>query len=180
MMEFNMVDNSNPLIDSEFLLKLRNIYSAENYCFRRIPGLLKKIPDNRLHNLLTEHLPIIIERKKRIENIFNQINVKTSGAVCITFKTLISKAGNSIYHIKPKQNHVTYDLLSTLIEISIYRCSIYNFLNQHIANVQKPVLTNALKRCLSEEDDFFHSLLKIKKSMASAESIFSTSLLQPA
>lgn len=181
MMTLDVDTTSHPLVHSEFLLKLRNLYSAENYCLRRIPGLLKKIPDNRLHQLLTEHLPLIVERMRRLEKIFDEINVKTGGAVCRTFKSLISKAGNSIYKIKLKHNHNTSELLSTLIEISIYRCSIYNFLKDWIsANVPKPILIHALGMCLIEEDRFFRSLLRIRKNLLTGEVNFGSSMLQPA
>lgn len=181
MMTLDVDTTSHPLVHSEFLLKLRNLYSAENYCFRRIPGLLKKIPGNRLHQILTEHLPIIVERMRRLEKIFDEINVKTGGAVCRTFKSLISKAGNSIYQIKLKHNHNTSELLSTLIEISIYRCSIYNFLKDWITNnIQKPFLIHALGMCVIEEDRFFRSLLKIRNYQSSGELNFGSSILQPA
>lgn len=171
MMEFNVVNSLNQSVDSEFILKLRNIYFAENYCLRRIPGLLQEISDLRLYELLAGHLYTMSERKKRLEKIFDEIDVKTSGAVCRIFKTLISKAGSAIYHIRSKHNDCTYDLLPALIEISIYRCSIYNFLYQCTQHTEKPSLNNGLKKCLTEEDDFFNSLLTIKNKLASMESI---------
>jgi ferritin-like metal-binding protein YciE len=155
--------------NSEFFSKLRNIYYAENYCLHRIPGLVNKIPRNDLWRLLDNHLPVMAERKKRLEIIFNELDIKTGGAVCHDFKKLIGRAGTIIYHSNIKANENLCDLISTLLEISIYRSHIYYHLSQTIEKLEKPFINAALKRCLSEEDDFFHSLLEVKKLLSPVE-----------
>ena len=167
----SLIDNQMQQFNSDFLLKLRNIYSAENYCLRRIPAVVNKIPRNELWRLLDNHLPVIAFRKNRIEKIFQEINVKIGGEVCMTFKRLISKAGTIIYYSKAKdRNNTSYELITTLLEISIYRSYIYNHLNQIIETVEKPVISAALKRSMIEEDDFFHALLRVKKQLSSTGS----------
>ena len=151
----------------DFLSKLRNIYSAESYCLRRIPGVVDKIPRNELWRLLDNHLPVIACRKNRLEKIFGELKVKTAGDGCLTFKKLISKAGTIIYHSKNKdRNNKSFELITTLLEISIYRSYIYNHLDQLTGHSGNPVISASLKRCLIEEDHFFHALLSVKKQLS--------------
>lgn len=152
--------------NSDFLSKLRNIYSAESYCLRRIPGVVDKIPRNELWLLLDNHLPVIACRKNRLEKIFGELKIKSAGDGCLTFKKLISKAGTIIYHSKIKdRNNKSFELITTLLEISIYRSYIYNHLDQLTGHFENPVISASLKRCLMEEDHFFHALLSVKKQL---------------
>ena len=159
--------STNQPFKSDFLSKLRNIYSAESYCLRRIPGVVDKIPRNELWRLLDNHLPVIAGRKNRLEKIFGELKVKTAGDGCLTFKKLISKAGTIIYHSKVKdRNNKSFELITTLLEISIYRSYIYNHLDQLTGHFENPVISASLKRCLIEEDHFFHALLRVKKQLS--------------
>ena len=162
----------------DFFLKLRNIYYAENYCLHRIPGLVNKIPRNELWRLLDNHLPVMAERKKRLEIIFREIKIKIGGTVCNNFKKLIAKAGTIIYHSNIKASENLCDLISILLEISIYRSYIYYHLGQTIEKLEKPIINAALKKCLIEEDEFFHSLLEVKKLLSAVESNANFSSLQ--
>lgn len=170
------LDNIQIPFDSNYLLKLQNIYFAENYCYKRLPGLVKKIPRNELWLLLDNHLYTIKVRKTRLENIFNDIKMAASGTSCVTFKSLIGKAGNIIYQSKFKEDKSISELISALLEISIYRSYIYNTLLQSTDPFEKSHNSAAIKNCLLEEDDFFHSLLRIKKYVFSNEANTSNSL----
>ena len=165
--------------NSDFFSKLRNIYYAENYCLHRIPGLVNKIPRNELWRLLDNHLPVMAERKKRLEIIFKEVNVKVGGTVCNNFKKLIGKAGTTIYHSNIKASENLCDLISTLLEISIYRSYIYYHLGQTIEKLEKPVINAALKKCLIEEDNFFHSLLRVKTLLSAVELNANFTSLEP-
>jgi ferritin-like metal-binding protein YciE len=155
--------------NSKYLLNLQNIYFAENYCHKRLPGLVQKIPKNELRDLLDGHTGVISSRKVRLERILMEINSKASGIVCLTFKKLIGKAGNIIYHINTRKKESVSELISALLEISIYRSYIYNSLLEVAETIDKPLIADAFKKCLQEEDDFFHSLLRVKTKYASVE-----------
>lgn len=155
--------------DSNYLLKLQNIYFAENYCYKRLPALVKKIPRNELWLLLDNHLYTIKVRKARLENIFDDLHIAACGTSCVTFKTLIGKAGNIIYQSQFKESSSISELISALLEISIYRSYLYNLLHQNTDSFEKSHTSASIKSCLIEEDDFFHSLLRIKKYFFSNE-----------
>jgi len=171
------LDNLQISLDPNYLLKLQNIYFAENYCYKRLPGLVKKIPKNELWLLLDNHLYTIKVRMTRLENIFSDINMGASGTSCVTFKSLIGKAGNIIYQRKFSEDNNISALISALLEISIYRSYIYNTLLQSTDPFQKSNNSASIKSCLIEEDDFFHSLLRIKKYFFSNEVNIPNSLL---
>ena len=154
--------------NSDFFCKLRNIYYAENYCLHRIPGLVNKIPRNELWRLLDNHLPVMAERKRRLEIIFSELDIPIGGTVCNNFKKMIGRAGTIIYHSNIKSNTNLGDLISTFLEISIYRSYIYYHLGQTIEKLEKPFINAVFKRCLVEEDEFFHSLLRVRQSLSPA------------
>lgn len=154
---------------TDYFLKLQNIYFAENYCYKRLPVLVAKIPKNDLWNLLDNHLHIITLRKSRLENIFECLNVSASASVCSTFKNLIGKAGNIIYNIKSRDEGNIAELISALLEISIYRCYIYNNLLKSCDPFDKSAIPASLKECLNEEDNFFHALLRIKAQFSASD-----------
>lgn len=171
-------DGQTPCL-TEFLLKLRNIFSAECYCLRRIPGVIDRIPRNELWRLLDNHLPVIEARKNRIEKIFFELKVKAGGDGSSTFKKLISKAGTIINHSKNKgRNTTSFELITTLLEISIYRSYIYNHLDQLTGQFDNPVISASLKRSLIEEDHFFHALLGVKKQLSPINSNITVSTHQ--
>lgn len=170
------LDNLQIPFDSNYILKLQNIYFAENYCYKRLPGLVKKIPRNELWLLLDNHLYTIKVRKSRLENIFNDVQMAAAGTSCITFKSLIGKVGNIIYQSKFKENSSISELISALLEISIYRSYLYNTILQNTNPFEKSNTSASIKSCLIEEDDFFHSLLRIKKYFFSDEVNLSSSL----
>lgn len=151
--------------NSNYLLKLQNIYFAENYCYRHLPALVKRIPKNELRALLDSHLYIITLRKIRLENLLLETTNKVHGTVCLAFKKLIGKAVSIIYHINHKDTNNIPDLISSLLEISIYRSYLYNTLFQLSEGSNKPQVLAAYLECLREEDEFFHSLLRVKKNL---------------
>ena len=165
----DVVDLSNQQFSSDFLLRLRKIYSAENYCLRHLPFVIRKLPNSPLLSLLDQHLPVITARKLYMENIFAELNIKTGGVTCLMFKKLIGKAGNIIYHIKSKESNNSLELIEVLLEISIYRGHIYNYLHEASKSMDKPLVTAVITQCLSREDSFFYELLRIKKTIASAD-----------
>lgn len=169
-------DNLQIPFNPNYLLKLQNIYFAENYCYKRLPGLVKKIPRDELWLLLDSHLYTIKVRKSRLENIFNDIKMAASGTSCITFKSLIGKAGKIIYQSKFTEDNSISELISALLEISIYRSYIYNSLLQCTDPFENSHNSVSIKTCLKEEDDFFHSLLRIKKYSFSNEVNLSNSI----
>jgi ferritin-like metal-binding protein YciE len=162
--------------NSNYFLKLQNIYFAENYCQKRLPTLIAKIPRIELWLLLDSHLKTIIQRKIRLEAIFNSLNAPASGSVCGTFKSLIGKAGNIIYHMGSKDENKNSELISALLEISIYRCYIYNTLLQLCDPFSQSATQISLKKCLAEEDDFFNALMQIKSQYFSPNQLITTSL----
>jgi ferritin-like metal-binding protein YciE len=162
----DIVDLTNQRYSSDFLLKLRKIYSAENYCLRRLPLVVGKLPKGQLLSLLDAHLPVITARKDYIERIFEELEIKAGGISCLMFKKLIGKAGNIVYHLKSKESYSALELIEVLLEISIYRGHIYNYLHQASENIGKPQITAVITKCLGEEDRFFYELLRIKKTIA--------------
>lgn len=154
--------------NSNYLLKLQNIYFAENYCYRHLPALVKRIPKNELRGLLDNHLYIITLRKIRLENLLVITNNKAQGMVCPTFKKLIGKAVSIIYHIKNRDINNFSELISALLEISIYRSYVYNTLFQLTQSMDNPHVQSAYLECLREEDEFFHTLLRVKNNLSAS------------
>ena len=160
----DLVDLTHQQFSNDFLLKLRQIYSAENYCLRRLPLVAGKLPTGPLPHLLNNHLPLIKARKADIERIFAELDLKAGGIVCAIFKKLIRKAGNVIYHIKARQSNTSLEVIDVLLEISIYRGHVYNNLHQMSQKFEHPLITPLVKKCVEEEDRFFYELLHIRKT----------------
>jgi ferritin-like metal-binding protein YciE len=165
----DIADLNHQQFSNDFLLKLRQIYSAENYCFRRLPLVVNKLPASPLLNLLVNHLPYIKARKAYIEEVFEILRIETGGTVCSIFKSLIGKAGSVIYHIRPKELTGSLELINILLEISIYRGHVYNNLYQTSESLRNTLITNVISTCIAEEDNFFYELLHIKKAMSLAD-----------
>jgi ferritin-like metal-binding protein YciE len=156
-------------VNSNYLLKLHNTYFAENYCYRHLPALVKRIPKNELRTLLDNHLYVITLRKIRLEKILLDIDEKANGIVCVTFKKLIGKAASIIYHRNEKDHNNIAELISALLEISIYRSYLYNSLLQLSLGLDKPSVNSAFLECLREEDEFFHTLLRVKQNVTGSD-----------
>ena len=159
----NVTDLTKNQLNSDFILKLRKVYWTESYCLRYLPFVVGKLGANSLLTLLDSHLPIIKSRRIFMENIFSELNVKAGGVPCPIFKKLIGKAGNIVYHIKSRDSNYAPELIEVLLEISIYRGHLYNWLHQAFETMDKPLISEALSMCLLQEDGFFYGLLRIKE-----------------
>ncbi|HYK75976.1 MAG TPA: DUF892 family protein [Daejeonella sp.] len=146
----------------QYVQNLKAIYSAESYCLKRLPRLVNMISQSDLESMLSDHTSVIMDRLNRLDHIAKELKLTIGRTQNPTFKNIISKMGKIIHHFNIYNPQANYELISILLEVSIYRSYIYNALLQAMNETNFPETTAMMQRCVNEEDFFFNNLLKTK------------------
>lgn len=152
-------------IRENYVKNLRFIYCAENYCLRRIPRLVTMVLEERLSGLLSDHVSILMDRLNRLDEIFKYHSFKPAGLNCSMFKSLINRLGSLVNVIHLNNRKENAELIDELIQISLYRNSVYLYLMDMACGNAYHEVINLLSRSLIEEDNFYKSLFILKSTI---------------
>lgn len=148
-----------------YLKNLKFIYCAENYCLRRIPRLVILVQHDRLSQLLSDHVSILMDRLNRLDDICRFFNQRPSGLSCATFKSIINRLGSLVKVIHLKNRRENTDLINELIQVSLYRHSIYlNLMDMACTNGGHEIII-LLSKSLMEEHQFYQNLFNLKNNI---------------
>jgi hypothetical protein len=149
-----------PSADVKLLNDLCRIYSAENYCLRRIPRLVNLIENPALSELLSDHISKIMDRLNLLDDIFKRYNTRPSA-----FNTIQESPSHNLRIFLLKGDKGNKKLLLELIKASQYRYSLYELLlNTSFENLQSGI-SNMLMDSLKEEEKFYQDLVNIKRKL---------------
>ncbi|MDB5120357.1 MAG: hypothetical protein JWN56_1575 [Sphingobacteriales bacterium] len=152
--------NEETSVDVKLLNDLCRIYSAENYCLRRIPRLVNLIESPSLASLLSDHVSKIMDRLNLLDEIFGKYKTRPS-----TLKVFMDSPSHSMRIFLLKDDKGNQKLITELIKASQYRYSLYELLlnssNQKVQTTIYAMLVNSL----NEEEKFYQELLSIKRQI---------------
>lgn len=161
----NESDDKITSVDVNTLNDLCRIYSAENYCLRRIPRLVNLIESRSLANLLSDHVSKIMDRLNLLDEIFEEFKSRPS-----TMKVFDSQS-HSMRIFLLKDDTGNQKLVSELIKASQYRYSLYELLLNSSNEKAKKTIYSMLVNSLDEEESFYKELINIKRQMLSMSKI---------
>ena len=75
-----------------YIEQLRDLYSAETQIISALPEMINKTSHRELRTALQNHLEETREQKKRLQQVFSNLNVGPEGEMCEAMKGLIREA----------------------------------------------------------------------------------------
>lgn len=136
-------------------------YAAENYCLRRIPRLISLVETQRLAQLLSDHVSVIMDRLNLLDDIFSHYKTRPS-----SFKGLTNPLGDNLRVSQVKEDHRDQKLINILIEVSRHRSSLYELLVSATSAETQSGISLKLLEVLKQEEKFLHDLITIKREIA--------------
>jgi len=143
--------------DLKLLNDLCRIYTAENYCLRRIPRLVNLIESESLASLLSDHVSKIMDRLNLLDEIFEKCKTRRSA--------FTDFPGHSMRIFMLKDDKGNQKLIGELIKASKYRYNLYELLllSSNI-KAQSTIYVMSMS-ILKEEEAFKNALILIKQEM---------------
>jgi len=146
--------------DVKLLNDLCRIYTAENYCLRRIPRLVNLIESESLASLLSDHVSKIMDRLNLLDEIFEKCKTRPSA-----LKAFTDFPGHSMRIFMLKDDKEYQKLIAELIKASRYRYNLYELLLlSSNMKVQSTIYAMSMSS-LKEEEAFKNALILIKQEM---------------
>ena len=99
-----------------YVHELQDLYSAENQIVDALPKMAEVTRDQRLKSAFLHHLEVTRSQKKRLEQIFSQLNEDPSDSTCEGMKGII-KEGESF--VKKEKSWFRGDIEDTVLDAAL-------------------------------------------------------------
>lgn len=133
------------------------IYTAENYCLKRIPKLVNIVENTQLSQILSDHVSVIMDRLNTLDEIFSHYKTRPSA-----FKRLTKLRDNLLIFLT-KNDNKNQKIINDLIEVSRHRFSLYQLLVSATSNKSQINTCTSLLKLLNQEENFYDEVLQLKK-----------------
>ena len=77
-----------------FIHQLRDLYSAEKQLIQALPEMVQQANNSKLEEAFSSHLEETKEHKKRLEEVFDTLDVEPGSETCEAMQGLIKEAKN--------------------------------------------------------------------------------------
>lgn len=165
--EFRLPASENIFLkESTLLNNLCLTYTAENYCLRRIPRLVKIVEISKLSQLLSDHVSVIMDRLNFLDEILSNYKLRPS------FRSLTNQLEDRVRIFSKKDDKKNQELITNLIEVSQYRYPLYEFLVSATTNKAEAGTCARIIQILNQEEKFYQDLNTIKREIVTINRVY--------
>src|SRR5437879_6320720 len=107
-----------------YINELKDLYSAETQMVKALPKMAKAASSNELRQAFEEHLRQTSEHVSRLEQIFEELEVKPTGRKCAGMEGLI-KEGSEVMHEGYSDNILDAALIGAAQRVEHYEIAAY-------------------------------------------------------
>ncbi len=147
-----------------YLKELRDLYDAEEQITEALPKLIQAAHNPALKNALKEHLDVTQKQISRLEQIFNNLNEKSSGETCKGMKGVI-KEGDEIVSAGGDPATVDAGIISAAQRVEHYEMAGYGTVRTYAQLLGQQEHARLLQQTLDEEEQADQTLTKIAASV---------------
>lgn len=147
-----------------YLKELRDLYDAEEQITEALPKLITAAHNPALKNALKEHLDVTQKQISRLEQIFNNLNEKSSGETCKGMKGVI-KEGDEIVSAGGDPATVDAGIISAAQRVEHYEMAGYGTVRTYAQLLGQQEHARLLQQTLDEEEQADQTLTKIAASV---------------
>ncbi len=147
-----------------YLKELRDLYDAEEQITEALPKLIQAAHNPALKNALKEHLDVTQKQISRLEQIFNNLNEKSSGETCKGMKGVI-KEGDEIVSSGGDPSTVDAGIISAAQRVEHYEMAGYGTVRTYAQLLGQQEHARLLQQTLDEEEQADQTLTKIAASV---------------
>jgi ferritin-like metal-binding protein YciE len=147
-----------------YLKELRDLYDAEEQITQALPTLIQAAHNPALKNALKEHLDVTQRQISRLEQIFNNLNEKSSGESCKGMKGVI-KEGDEIVSAGGDPATIDAGIISAAQRVEHYEMAGYGTVRTYAQLLGQQEHARLLQQTLDEEEQADQTLSKIAASV---------------
>jgi ferritin-like metal-binding protein YciE len=133
-----------------FLHNLADIYYAEQQIVKALPTMVKKATDRQLKQGFENHLRESETHVKRLEQIFQKLDVKAKGVDCPAIDGILKEANEVAGEVEDK-SVLDAALIASAQAVEHYEMTRYGTLIAWAKQLGRQDLTGLLKQTLNEE-----------------------------
>lgn len=138
-------------LDELYVEELRDLCSAEQQIIAGLPETIKAVQNTDFKNALSSHLEQTHNHKKRLEEIFDSLEVSSEGNTCEATEGLIEEVKEIISEIEPGTLR-DIAIAGAAQRIEFYEQAAYQSAIRLAEALDRPEHADSLRQTLSEEE----------------------------
>jgi ferritin-like metal-binding protein YciE len=147
-----------------FVEQLRDLYDGEKQITKALPKLIEKANNPELKDALQEHLDVINEQIKRLEQISHILGEKASGETCKGMKGVLAE-GDSVVGDAEDNSVRDASIIASAQRVEHYEIAGYGTVRTYAKLLGKNDIANLLEQTLQEEKEADQTLSEIAESV---------------
>lgn len=147
-----------------FVEQLRDLYDGEQQITNALPKLIEKSTSPELRNALQEHLDITRQQIRRLDQIFQTLNEKSSGETCKGMKGVIAEGDGVVGDAKDNSVRDA-SIIASAQRVEHYEIAGYGTVRTYARLLGKQQIAQLLEQTLQEEKEADAKLSQIAESV---------------
>jgi len=155
-------------LDDLFERQLNNLYDGEEQMIEALPKMIEKAEDEELKEALEKHLEETKDQKKRLEEIFKDLDLKAKNETCQGMKALLSEANTFIRNAKD-EDVKNAGIIADAQKVEHYEISSYGTAVRFAEELGHKQIAKKLQTSLDEEYNADKILTKLAEKRLNKE-----------
>ena len=150
-------------LDDLLIKELRDLYNAEKQLIKALPKMAKAASSEALQAAFTEHLEVTKEQARRLESIFETLNVGSRGPKCAAMEGLIEE-GDELMKEDASPAVMDAGLIGAAQRVEHYEIAGYGVARTFARLLGHDKIADMLQETLDEEADADKMLTDLAES----------------
>jgi ferritin-like metal-binding protein YciE len=155
-------------LDDLLIKELRDLYSAEKQMIKALPKMAKAANSEALQDAFTEHLEVTKEQARRLETIFESLNVSSRGPKCAAMEGLVEE-GDEMMKEEAAPAVMDAGLIGAAQRVEHYEIAGYGVARTFARLLGHDKVADMLQETLDEEGDADKKLTELAESEINVE-----------
>ena len=155
-------------LDDLLIKELRDLYSAEKQMIKALPKMAKAANSEALQDAFTEHFEVTKEQARRLETIFESLNVSSRGPKCAAMEGLVEE-GDEMMKEEAAPAVMDAGLIGAAQRVEHYEIAGYGVARTFARLLGHDKVADMLQETLDEEGDADKKLTQLAESEINVE-----------
>jgi ferritin-like metal-binding protein YciE len=151
-----------------YVEQLRDLYSAETQLVKALPKMAKAASHPQLQSAFQEHLAQTEQHVQRLDQIFEQMNMKSKGPACKGMEGLIAE-GEEMIKMKGDSAAIDAGLIAAAQRVEHYEIAGYGCVRTYAQQLGDTQGARLLQQTLDEEGLADQKLTKLAEQVINLE-----------
>jgi ferritin-like metal-binding protein YciE len=165
---FKSMGGSLNSLEDLFVHELRDAYSFENQILKALPKMAQAATNQELKDAFRLHEQQTRGQVQRLEQIFKQLNVSSSGETCTGMSGIIDE-GQELLWTKADKNVLDAGLICGAQKVEHYEIATYGTLRTWARQLGNQEAARLLEQTLNEEKSTDQTLNRIAEAMVNLQ-----------